>query len=483
LRFLALPIHPLFVYDGKHKPPFKRGKAVRRSYGSAPIIHLSKTLIDIFRFPRHEAPGEAEAECARLQSAGIVDAVMSNDVDALMFGSTITVMNFSKESSSGTNAATHVTYYCTQEKHGLPANVPLSRAGMILFAMLSGGDYLPSGVPKCGSKLAAGIAKAGFGDDLLEILGSNDAEADLNLNDWRDRLQYELDENESGYFQRKHRAVRIPDAFPDRAILSYYANPVVSTNKEVEPLRQRLLNAWDHEIDALQIRAFAGDSFDWKYRSGAKKVIRQLAEPLVSYRLRLGRPVLAAQKHRSSIPNSEVPVLQHVHRSRTHYSTDGASQLQFEIVPIDVVGLDLNAEEPNPSPQQELTDTEEGEALGSAVDQAVQEPKARQPAKYNPYSPEKVWIFEILAQIGIPDIIDKWRQGQNEKAAALKKFASKSTTTKKKPIDPSMKPGGILRYATVVKPRSNAFSSEQDRPLDTAGMKPLMRIETIDECA
>lgn len=95
LKFLALPIHPLFVYDGKDKPPFKRGKAVSgRSYGNAPIIRLSKVLIDLFKFPRHDAPGEAEAECARLQRAGVVDAVMSNDVDALMFGSTLTVMNF-----------------------------------------------------------------------------------------------------------------------------------------------------------------------------------------------------------------------------------------------------------------------------------------------------------------------------------------------------------------------------------------------------
>ena len=96
LKLLALPIHPLFVYDGRHKPPFKRGKAVSaRSYGNAPIIQRSKDLIERFRFPWHEAPGEAEAECARLQQAGIVDAVMSNDVDALMFGSGWTIMNFS----------------------------------------------------------------------------------------------------------------------------------------------------------------------------------------------------------------------------------------------------------------------------------------------------------------------------------------------------------------------------------------------------
>ncbi|KAF5016149.1 hypothetical protein F66182_12264, partial [Fusarium sp. NRRL 66182] len=163
VRLLALPIHPLFVYDGKQKPPFKRGKATTgRSYGSAPIINLSKILIDLFKFPRHDAPGEAEAECARLQQAGVVDAVMSNDIDTLMFGSGLTVMNFSKESSTGTSAATHVDCYTIESQLDVEANVKLSRAGMVLFAMLSGGDYLPSGVTKCGPGLAGEIARAGF---------------------------------------------------------------------------------------------------------------------------------------------------------------------------------------------------------------------------------------------------------------------------------------------------------------------------------
>jgi holliday junction resolvase YEN1 len=386
---------------------------------------------------------------------------MSNDVDALMFGSRVTVMNFSKENSSGSKAATHVTCYRAQEKDGLLVNVSLSRAGMILFAMLSGGDYLPSGIPKCGGKLAAQIAKAGFGNDLLEILDLDNAKIESNLSDWRDRLQYELDENESGYFQRKHKAVRIPETFPDRTILSYYANPVVSTTEEIVLLQERLASAWDHEIDALQIRMFAADTFDWKYRSGAKKIIRQLAEPLVSYRLRLAKPILAQQTDSSFTPNREASVLQRVYRSRTHYSTDGISQLQFEIIPVDVVGLNLGAEELNPTSQQEATDTEDEGDLGSVSNKAVRkQPISKQRPRYNPHNPEKLWVFQTVAEIGVPDIVEKWRQDQIEKASALKKSVSKSSTTKRrKPIDPSMKPGSILRYATVIKPRSNITSA------------------------
>ncbi|KAL1971285.1 hypothetical protein VTN77DRAFT_237 [Rasamsonia byssochlamydoides] len=474
VRLLALPIHPLFVYDGRQKPPFKRGKAVSRSYGSAPIISLSKTLIDLFKFPRHDAPGEAEAECARLQQAGVVDAVMSNDVDALMFGSTLTVMNYSKESSSGTSAATHVDCYRTQEILGLPKNVELSRAGMILFAMLSGGDYLPSGVAKCGSKLAGEIAKAGFGEDLLEILAGDESQVKMKLDDWRARLQYELDENESGYFQCKHKAVRIPDTFPDRTILSFYANPVVSSPEEIERLRQRLSNAWDQEIDVQQLRLFVADAFDWKYRSGAKKVIRNLAEPLVCSRLRLRRPAVAMQGYGSFVPNPDAPMLQRVYKSRMHYSTDGLSQLQLDIVPVDVVGLDLNAEEPNPPPQQgsqqeakELGDEEE-EADADAEPAAPIVSGFKMPKKrYDPYEPEKIWIFESVAKIGIPDVVERWKKQQDEKAAPKKPAAKKTTTTrKKKPIDPGMKPGGILRFTTITKPGSELSPAKQSQLLE-----------------
>ncbi|OJZ89358.1 hypothetical protein ASPFODRAFT_58082 [Aspergillus luchuensis CBS 106.47] len=471
LKILALPIHPLFVYDGKNKPPFKRGKAVSsRSYGSAPIIRLSKILVDLFKFPRHEAPGEAEAECARLQRAGVVDAVMTNDVDALMFGSTFTVMGFSKESGSSTGAATHVTCY-RMNTAGDPSSVKLDRAGMILFAMLSGGDYLPSGVPKCGSKLAGEIAKAGFGADLLEILESDGAELDARLSDWRERLQYELEENESGYFQTKHKVVRIPDTFPDRTILSYYANPVVSSTGEIRALQHNLSNAWDKDIDVVELRRFAADAFEWNYRSGARKVTRLLSEPLLSYRLRLGRQASAFPANCPTLSNSNTPMLQKIYKSRSSYSTDGLTEFQLDMIPVDIVGLDILADEPNPPlPSQESTVSgDEEEELEDTVVSVPQSPvKKRVVKRYDPYASEKVWVFETLATIGLPQVVKNWEREQAEKSAPKKTATRKTGPRKKGPIDPNMKRGSILKYGTLTKERTEISRHKSAQLLEAA---------------
>ena len=106
------------------------------------------------------APGEAEAECALLQREGIVDAVLSEDVDTLMFGSGLTLRNWSSE-GRGNKSPTHVSaYYSKATKVGKSG---LDREGMILVALMSGGDYITEGIPGCGIKAACEAARAGFG--------------------------------------------------------------------------------------------------------------------------------------------------------------------------------------------------------------------------------------------------------------------------------------------------------------------------------
>ncbi|KAJ5888578.1 hypothetical protein N7495_008619 [Penicillium taxi] len=476
VKLLALPVHPLFVYDGRQKPPFKRGKAVSpRSSGNAPIIRHSKDLIECFQFPWHEAPGEAEAECARLQQVGIVDAVMSDDVDTLMFGSKMTLMEFSKEPGSKSKAKTHVTCYRVGNE-GQDSNVSLSRPGMILFAMLSGGDYLPNGVPKCGHKLAAEIAKAQFGDDLLADL-SRSSDPDTAVNEWRERLQYELEENINGHFSTKHKAVRIPDTFPDRTIFEYYANPKVSNEDEMAALRSRLISSWDREIDPMAIRRFAADKFGWNYQSGARTVIKHLAEPLFCYRLRLQMPVRSLSCLSQSLaPSCDTPWLQKVYRSRESFDTDGTTEIQLDMLPIDVVGIDMLAEDKTPEivpSQSNLLEEDEEEDPEVGAEAIPSSPsKSRVTKGYDVFGIEKVWVFKSVAKMGVPNIVKKWDDEEAAKAEAKKapkKTASRRTGLKKKgPIDSGMKHGSILKYGTLTKQKYGLSSSNKTHMLEAA---------------
>jgi holliday junction resolvase YEN1 len=106
-----------------------------------------KALIRAFGFVEWDAPGEAEAECALLQSRGIVDLVITEDVDCLMFGATKVAREIPDKKKRS-----HVFLYSNVE-----FVTGLDRDGLVLVAMMSGGDYLPAGVPKCGPKTAAEV--------------------------------------------------------------------------------------------------------------------------------------------------------------------------------------------------------------------------------------------------------------------------------------------------------------------------------------
>ncbi|KAJ4124316.1 hypothetical protein NW754_000017 [Fusarium falciforme] len=154
VRLLAAPIKPVFVFDGPYKPKIKRNK--RSGRGDALSNAQAKRLIHLLGFATHDAPGEAEAECALLQQHGIVDAVMSEDVDTLMFGCTKMLRQWSPQSKRQT-CPTHVSLIDKEEMRLVDQG--LDREGMVLVALMSGGDYDPVGIAGCGPKVAVEAAK------------------------------------------------------------------------------------------------------------------------------------------------------------------------------------------------------------------------------------------------------------------------------------------------------------------------------------
>ncbi|OCK76655.1 hypothetical protein K432DRAFT_445884 [Lepidopterella palustris CBS 459.81] len=449
LRLISLSIHPIFVFDGPNKPPFKRNKRTGHNVASIPEF-LAKQLLKQFGFPMHLAPGEAEAECALLQREGIVDAVLSEDVDTLMFGSGITLRNWSPEAKASKNP-THVNLYdAAKTKSGQSG---LDREGMILVALMSGGDYIPEGIPGCGPKTACEAARAGFGSDLCKI-AKNDTKA---LQEWRERLAHELRTNESKYFKRRHAALVIPEDFPRTDILGYYTHPAISSNNGLDKLRRSL--KWDQDLDFPGLREFTGDAFDWMKLSGAKKFIRNLAPALLVRHLRMrGDGSIPISDDPEVIQQEEAKLVKSIHGKRTHATTDNSTELRLAFIPIELVNIDLGQEEPDDEVPED--DSEEEMQLpletGDSGEDVASAPK-RGPSTYDPTKIEKVWILETFVRVGVPLKVQDWEEAfRNPKKLTMTKTANKTATkvskAKKKNTTGGMPKGALDRFTKVTKP-------------------------------
>lgn len=473
VRLLALPIHPVFVYDGKNKPLTKRGKTVSR-YGTCIPNEMSKNLVARFQFPHHTAPGEAEAECAFLQKHGIVDAVMSQDVDAIMFGSTLTLRDWSKEGSKGNKAPTHVSNY---DGGRIKEFTGLTSDGMVLVALLSGGDY-HEGVSGFGPAVSCSIARAGFGEELTELIQRDD---ETGLSEWRERLQYELETNESGYFQKRHKTLKIPDNFPDRTVLGYYLDPAVTKKDDLKTLETRWIQWWDKEIDIKALREYVAMTFDWMYKGGAMKFIRCMAQPLFQHRLKTNRV------------DASIYTIQNIHDRRKHHINDGASELRFSGNPLREVGIDLDAEEENPE-FAEIGNEQDDEEIEAGVESARAESvdtdacpssqtQTRKHPPWNPNADEKWWTPELLLRHGMPKLLSEWDADQKAIYSDPLRFAtrkcppSKTAAKAPKKIDRAVQDGALEQFLPVTKSTNTTKRAVRStaRPETARAKKPLER--------
>jgi Holliday junction resolvase YEN1 len=476
LKLLALPIHPVFVYDGKNKPLTKRGKTVS-AYGTCIPNEMSKKLVQLFRYPHHTAPGEAEAECAFLQKHGIVDAVMSQDVDAIMFGSEMTLRNWTKEATRGNKTATHVDVLRAGEVKDASGLTP---EGLILVAMLSGGDYDADGVAGFGVTLACEVAKAGFGEELLELVAKDDL---LGLREWRDRLQVELETNESGYFKVKRKTLRVPTDFPDRTILGYYTNPAVSPMSELPLLQKKWEDVWDQDIDLAALRQYVADRFDWLYDTGAKKLTRCLAPSLLAHRLLCG------------LEDKAITSMDQITERRSHFINDGMPELRVKVTPGEIVGIDMSTEEKNPgwaAADEGIIDDEEAPVdieASADVDEGSAPPTASQKARksppWDPTIAEKMWIPETILQLGVPALVEAWQQKQRDILADPVKFATRKAKPKAqtKFKDSAMKAGALDGFFAASKPGSGQSREASTKaavraPLQTADNLLVKQVQT-----
>lgn len=446
VRLLGHTIQPLFVFDGPNKPAFKRNKR-SYSYGNSHGVAdaMAKRMIRLFGFQCHDAPGEAEAECALLQREGVVDAVLSEDVDTIMFGCRRTLRNWSAEGTRSSKTPTHVSVYDVDEREGGGGINGLDREGMVLVALMSGGDYLPEGVPGCGVKVACEAARAGFGKELCGIRRADTAA----LERWKERLSRELRTNESGFFRTRHKALEIPEGFPSLEVLRYYTHPVVSKAETVQRLRRQFPGK--QEVDVEGLRVLVRETFDWEYRTGAVKFIRVLAPSLLVQFLLQRSEDDDDTDDVDRKEKEEAVLVKGIKSRRAHFSTDATPELRISYVPIEIVPVDLDAE-----PEEENEGFgRDGLALNSddefdAEDEPPSSTQGGSSAKpFDPLKPDLAWIPETVAKLGIPLTVEIWEERQRAKELkAANKGTRKARTTKQ---TGGMPAGALDKYVKVAK--------------------------------
>ncbi|KAH6676174.1 hypothetical protein F5X68DRAFT_116155, partial [Plectosphaerella plurivora] len=450
VRLLNHSIIPIFVFDGPSKPAFKRNK--RSGLGGGGATAAAKQLIRLFGLPIHDAPGEAEAECALLQQRGIVDAVLSEDVDTMMFGCTRTLRNWTAEGKRGSTAPTHVSVYESQTED--TAISGLGRGGLVLVALMSGGDYIPEGVPRCGVKLACEIARAGFGDDLCR-LEMDDLDG---MATWRRRLKHELLTNESGFFRTRHKALVIPETFPDLQVLRYYTHPAVSSAEIMDSMAQR--TTWGAHVDMIGLREFVHRAFDWTGHEGAIKLIRVLSPSMLVQSI--APPPRQANDRRGKVEprkKSEEYVLG-VGGRRAHWSVDGMTELRVSYIPASLVPLPLLPDAEGILSDQRCVplDSDDDTELWAASQETSGDGKAssKQGAGFDPLSPQTVWLPEYLARLGAPLAVETWETDMTAKARS--KPGLKSQPHKKVSSGASKdrtNPGSLDNWVRTSKPANH----------------------------
>lgn len=224
-RLLETCTQPVFVFDGRDRPGVKRGKHVRQQEHW--MVDGFSKLVEAFGFSSHQAPAEAEAELARMNQLGLIDAVLTDDSDIFVFGATMVIRSSTYQDNDKGSIHTHTSSAIAKHR-----SVSLTRGGILLVALLCGGDY-DKGLVGCGIKTAHALARYGFGDTLIEASMSleGDEYAEF-IQCWRAALCSTLTDDPRGLLGRSHRALanKLDPSFPNRDVIRLYTHPLVSSD-------------------------------------------------------------------------------------------------------------------------------------------------------------------------------------------------------------------------------------------------------------
>ncbi|XP_015582634.1 flap endonuclease GEN-like 1 isoform X2 [Ricinus communis] len=120
-----------------------------------------RELLELFGMPVLKANGEAEALCAQLNSQGLVDACITADSDAFLFGAKCVIKSIKPNSKE--------PFECYQMSD-IESGLALKRKHLIAIALLVGNDHDLNGVQGIGVDTALRFVQTFHEDEILNCL-------------------------------------------------------------------------------------------------------------------------------------------------------------------------------------------------------------------------------------------------------------------------------------------------------------------------
>jgi len=358
--------------------------------------------------------------------------------------------------SAGKDDKNHTRLFRIQDITNHP-DIRLTRGGMILIGLMSGGDYQQGGLARCGVTTAHALARCGFGDSLYEAAVNINRES---LNDflvsWRDEVRNELRTNSKGEIGKKQVSLAnsITENFPDVDILLSYVNPITSESMGRDSNNTKI--TWEREPDLAKLAGVCELYFEWGYKEAIIKRFRTILwHSMVLRILRravlnldedipeegvprtpkkrrganneslCGTPSKMIAKHFSSLnisPSAKVSIsgsseeedeehlIVKIHSSRTHALTDGLPEYRLEIAPKQLVLLAESGIKGLRTPEgpNEWSSDEEGEG----------EEISKKTGKKVPTDPEthlRVWMPACIVKLVEPRIVSDYENIKEQK--------------------------------------------------------------------
>jgi 5'-3' exonuclease len=222
-ELMKLPINFVIVFDGSEKQQKKRWDTTSKQNSNIDNRFEARYAESLQRIRRGEhkmngkcvkavidllkawnisyifAPGDAEIELARLNNAGIVDAIISNDSDSLAYGAKVILKNYSKfrndlpPSASKNGEKDNVVKYVTVIDERLLNDINLNADKIMFIACFCGDDY-SDGIDKLGIKKTWDLATSNKGDfDVVK--GFKDIYVDQDVNNYiQGKLPYNYEQ-------------------------------------------------------------------------------------------------------------------------------------------------------------------------------------------------------------------------------------------------------------------------------------------------